>query len=102
MPNEHIFCPSCQRPYPHRSGLIGRRVRCPECEAIFRVEPVSDDIPRKWEQQLAKPPMVFVSHSQQDRNFVERHVRPFFQEHGLHVWSCETSIEAGKPWEEAI
>ena len=45
---------------------------------------------------------VFVSHSSQDREFVERYLIPFLTAHGVRTWYCKESIASGSHWERAI
>jgi hypothetical protein len=45
---------------------------------------------------------VFVSHATPDREFIERHLIPFLQGHGVKTWYCKEQIGTGAHWERAI
>lgn len=45
---------------------------------------------------------VFVSHATVDRPFVEGHLIPFLQSHGLRTWYSKDTINTGAEWESAI
>lgn len=45
---------------------------------------------------------VFISHSGEDRAFVEEHLIPLLKQHGMEAWYSEHSIGGGVPWERGI
>lgn len=47
-------------------------------------------------------PTIFISHSSADREFVERHLVPFLNGHGLRTWYAKEQIRSGKHWERSI
>jgi hypothetical protein len=47
-------------------------------------------------------PKVFVSHSAQDREFVEKEIVQLLQSHGIETWYSTDDIGAGVKWERSI
>lgn len=45
---------------------------------------------------------VFVSHSADDRDFIEREIIEPLRRHGMEFWYARTSIEAAAQWERSI
>jgi len=52
--NSNLTCPECGHTQPAPNSLLGRKVRCPSCRAVFRVtaselkpavQPRSDEYP---------------------------------------------------------
>ena len=61
-----IFCPKCDRSCRIKPEYLGKRVRCPACQEIFKAEEVplaemdeesAADYGRKKETQDAAPPI---------------------------------------------
>src|SRR5205085_5337288 len=45
---------------------------------------------------------VFISHSQIDREFVEREIIAPLNEHGIETWYAKDDVEGGTVWEQQI
>lgn len=84
------MCPSCRSTVKFSERSMGRQVRCNKCQQVF--------VTRVFDLPL----QVFISHSVQDRAFVEKEIIPFFDEHGIRWWYSNDDIHTGSKWEEAI
>lgn len=47
-------------------------------------------------------PRLFISHSSQDRDFVETRLRPLLHRHGLDTWYSKEDIRSAARWEKCI
>src|SRR5258708_6813797 len=47
-------------------------------------------------------PQVFISHSTEDRAFVEKELLPLLRKHGIGTWYSQTDIRTAEQWEKGI
>jgi TIR domain len=47
-------------------------------------------------------PRVFISHSTQDHDFVEREILAYLRQHGVETWYSKFDIETADHWEQTI
>jgi len=53
-------------------------------------------------RKASKPNRVFVSHSHDDREFVEREIVALLRDHGVKVWYATEDIKTASQWEQSI
>ena len=54
------------------------------------------------ERRMPKPKQVFISHSNQDRDFVEREVIGLLQSHGIETWYSGDDTQTASQWQRTI
>src|SRR2546425_8786088 len=47
-------------------------------------------------------PRVFISHSSEDAELIERHILPVLKARNIDVWYSRTSIQTAEEWERSI
>src|SRR5258707_13939773 len=80
-----VACPECQSSLRVGSTIdAGRRVRCPKCKREFApIEPANDSTN---DDLGVGSPRIFISHSHEDGQYVERTLKPLLKRHGLDPW----------------
>ncbi|HEV7473900.1 MAG TPA: protein kinase [Pyrinomonadaceae bacterium] len=88
------------------SELIRICLKCLSKEIANRystASEVANDL-RVWQRGTTPQPQhrVFVSHSSQDREYVEREIVPILETHGIKTWYSKASIQTAAEWERSI
>lgn len=53
-----VFCPQCQQPYPFRTELVGKKVRCQKCQQVFEF-PSGEPLAGAVQPLYSAPPGLF-------------------------------------------
>jgi cellulose biosynthesis protein BcsQ len=104
------FCPNpeCNKRLSIADNLLGKIVRCSNCQKTFAVQLKQTAPADNAIRQVLVPsrpvgvPRVFISHSHQDRAFVRNEIQPLFNAHHIDTWYSDANIYAGIDWEDAI
>ena len=80
---------------------------CAQCltpEAGHRISSsqLLDQLRRINETERPFKPKVFISHSTQDRDFVEQHIVSLLESNGIATWYSKVSIQSASEWERSI
>jgi chromosome partitioning protein len=85
--------------------LVGKQAKCPRCKTPFAVTiptppPQNDDI-RVVSDNRPSRPKVFLSHSHQDRAFVQQTLEPLLEDHEIEAW-WSRRVPGGAEWEPEV
>src|SRR5262245_29002727 len=98
-------CPTCDTRLRVQRSAIGKHARCPRCKTSFAVSP---PVPPKVDGEVRVVPIdrtarpkVFISHSHQDRDFVQQTIKPLLESHDIEAW-WSRNIPGGAQWEKEV
>jgi cellulose biosynthesis protein BcsQ len=105
--NFEYSCPKCTVKLRIPDTAVGKRVRCPRCAELFKIDKKSDHAKTNGTSDGKPPPptreaRIFISHDHQDQKFVEKMIQPFFNDHGIRTWYDRQNIMGGTQWKDAI
>jgi predicted Zn finger-like uncharacterized protein len=97
-----LSCPSCRTRLTIPESAAGKLCRCPKCRKTFTAPAPTVAGPVEAVAVGREPaPVVFISHSHDDRAFVEKTIKPLLLNSGMQPFYSE-EIPGGELWEKAI
>jgi len=87
---------------PARFDEICRRCLSLDAAQRFSSSEFLDALRHINESERPNVPSVFISHSSQDREFVENHIVRFLESNGISTWYSKATIQSATEWERSI